>query len=363
MKKLLESLTASITAITLMFSFSACGKKEDPPTETAKSADYSLELPIYALTEETTEEGTIQYSDFIFDKYGKLLGKRAEGDKSGVYDYIYNENGFLDKETFTNDEGYFSETYFYNDDGTVESKRINSDYSDKNWVTYRYAYQLDDLDRPEEVTITCYHDEWQNTVISYKYDNASRPIEETLQYYKYGVGPNPDKSCVVSNTYDENGNLIRSVSKDKETNEEQISTFKYECIEHRTIYSKTEEHLTSTDTWKYYTEASELPQPDSCSKKLPFSQKSNTADGIAYTYRVLANKDSSTQFEGADRYLLEYKTILTQLCDLTLLTREDNSVQIIKDDQVLATLTTGTDKQNNPLCIITISEQTEEDQD
>ena len=332
MKKQWKRLIAMVTATTLIFCFSSCGKKDEAEPAAVKSAEYTLELPIFALTEEKTDGATVQYSDFIFDKYGKLLGKKAEGDKTGVYDYIYNEKGLLDKETFTNDEGYFSETYFYNDDGTIESKRINSDYSNMNWVTYRYSYQLDE---------------------------QNRPIRETRQFFKYGVGPTPDKTCIIDYTYDEYGNLIKSLSKDKETGEEQTCTYTYECIEHRTIYSKTEDHLSPTDTWEYYEEAPALPQPDSCSKKIPFSQKNNTPDGIAYTYRILANKDKHTQFEGAERYLLEYKTILTQLCDLTLQTQADDSVQILKDDTVLATLTTGADKQNNPLCILTFSEQSE----
>ena len=358
MKKQIKRFTALAVFCALILSFAACGEQTEAPAAlTFEESNYTLQLPIYALTEEKTPETSCRYSEFLFDKYGKLLGKKAEGDQNGSYNYLYNEQGLLEEENFTCDEGYLKVTYTYNDDGFVATKRITSDYSDKNWTTYSYTYTLDDYDRPAEMTVTNQSGEWRNTVITYQYDNASEPVQETQKFFKYSVGETPDKTCVVTNSFDDGGNLTQSVSVDQKSNEKTVSTYKYECIEHRTIYSKSEDHLKPTDDWKTFDESPYLPSPDSCSKKLAFSQKNNTENGVAYVYRILENQDESTQFEGADRYLLEYKTILTQMCGITLETQEDKSVRILKDEAPLAVLSMGIDKQNNNLCIITFKNE------
>lgn len=354
MKNLRTFSIALLLVCTLLCS-AACGKsdKKSPDPLAFEGTDYTLEIPIYAVTEETTGDNKTTYSGFIFNKYGKLLGKTAEGYQAGAYDYVYNEDGLLATETFTCSEGYLKTIYTYTEDGLVETKRYSSDYTSNSGLTYNYTYKMDEKNRPEETTITVYRGEYYTTVITYRYDVASNPVEETQKYYKYGVTATPDKTCLVKNSFNKNGNLVKSETKEEGGTTTTVTTYRYDCIDHKKISSKSETHLCARSEWKPFDEAENLPKPDSCNTRFRYSQKDATDKTTTYIYRMLANTDPAAKYEGADEYLQEYKTILTQLCDVTLEQQPDNSILLKKDEQTLATMRTGVDKQGNQTCSLT----------
>lgn len=335
---------AAVLCIFVLCLCASCAKKETPQTPDTISFpedDFSVTLPIYGVVEEKNPEGTLFYDGFIFDRYDKILERKVSGDTEGTWTYQYNENGLLQYETFTGKEGYETTEYEYDENGRITTSWIRSDFNGKDWYRYVYTYELDELDRPTKLTITNNRGDHSVQIFTYEYDGNSNPVRETQSDYgSYGYG-SPKAVYQRENTYNFNGDLVRTVTTEEGEEGAFVTTYKYGCVQQRTIQSKSDENLMSAADWQRFDEAQDLIQPDHCDSSIKQIDKTDRDGAAVYTYLLPENDAEATE------RLHIYQAILRDCCKLRFREEKDGSMQILKDDAVIARMETGRNKEQN----------------
>ena len=321
----------------------ACGKSDTAPsadggtspkqeetaeTEKADSGafaeigdDYTLNLPIYMMTEYTGYAGTSthHFKDFQFDDQSRLISYSVnekdrrydswanEYDEKGrlvkrtyddplygkVIDFTYNDaDQILSEQTTSTDDGKVTSvhSYTYDENGMMAS--AVTDATGDHYVTkYEYAYddkgrivQQNEYDESEGPRYLDY-------TYTYEYDDANRlSAEHSISYNEDG-----SKRSAYDTTlkYDLYGHLVQYSSQETFTDDKDGKLFKleigfpYEAAAERTVNAAESDTLAPASEWKAFSEDAKMPTPDSIMPTLA-KPASESGDG-SYRYELPAD--------------------------------------------------------------------------
>lgn len=321
MKKLQKIFIFLLTAA-MLWSLCACGNSS-PFSEIEE--EYSIELPLYQLTEYKNLAGTYKYSDFVFDDSGRVSEKKESGSSRGTITYKYDEQGRVLSETDTNSYGYETTDYTYDEQGEIATVSESSDYSIRGGNVFQYTYERDDQNRIVKMTTVNTASEDLNTcVYAYEYDDFGNVSKETQT--------TSNSTYILECSYDAQGHRVQERVKNMKKGNTYINTFKYECVDYLTMSPGKNSELAAVSSWKSFESQEALPVPDSCVTTI--SQDSDAGDN---TYRLPGNK------EAAYLEYLKYQTILSDLCGFTLEPGDDGSMTIQKGEETIGVMTVGYD--------------------
>lgn len=340
-----KKITFILLMCGLTLNFSACGSK------TANLSDYSVEVPVYGLTEyDRTEK--VQVFDIVLDDKGRIVEKR---ENTNTITYTYDELGRVQTVTSVSPYGTDVDTYTYTERGFIDSVSESSDHTARNGNVFSYQYKLDEAGQVIEKTVVNTTDPEQYTSrFTYDYDENGylNMIHEYGMYGEYATAPEYDAFGQVY------GEVIAStVSSLRKT------YYTYGEVGTRTISTETDTSLITGDQWETFEENDELPTPNSCVATITAQPDMN--QNRTYTFclpagtaveRFLTADDQilipGGQSKAYEAYLL-YCNILTDVLGYTLEEQEDGSVLIIEDGIEKATISVSLDKKYGSLMQLT----------
>ena len=304
---------------------------------------YTLQVPTFEIVKARGIWGIVEYGNFVYDENGLLIEKTDLPNASDVYTNEYDEQGRLVQETETHAYGssvylytyedvepnaYREITPFQNKRGLVSTVK-NRDYiAGGGFNTFHYEYQFDDYGR----VIQCAYSNRaidSKIVQDFEYDENGRIVRELQKTYDNGRETSRYESVM---TYDGLGRLVRDEFVDLSDGYTSFFANIYGVSRYVEISTATDETLMTTDHWKGFPENPALPTPSSCIKGI--DMKGQEQDGYAFAL--------SDDREEADRQILKYLTILTDVCGFTYVIGEE-AVHIYEADALKAELVTGTD--------------------
>lgn len=308
------------------------------PSPTPALTDYSITVPLYALTAyDITED--VQIQDFVFDDQGRLTGKQ---ENHSDITYTYDQEGRLTQLT---DVGYYgtdTSDYTYQESGLVDTESEHSDHSIRDGNVFSYQYVLDDAGQVTKLTIVNTTDpDHYTSEFTFEYNAAGYVVSET----EYGQ----KNTYLITPFYDCFGRLIGSDSGSMRR------TYTYGEAGTLTLSTGADSPLVTADQWTSFTEAEGLPTPDSCVNIITAGPESDT-----YTY-CLPDGDAVSRFLAYDRPTipggpnqahqanLMYCTILSDVLGYTLEEQSDGSTLVSLEGVPVATLSVTLDEQYGPL--------------
>ena len=304
---------------------------------------YSLQLPTFEIVKARNIWGIVEYGNFVYDENGLLIEKTDLPNAFNVYTNEYDEQGRLVKETETH--VYGSSVYIYTyEDGEPNAYREITPFQHKRGLvstaknrdyiagggfnTFHYEYQFDDHGR----VIQCAYSNraiGSKIVQDFEYDANGRIIKELQKVFDNGKETARYESVM---TYDGLGRLVRDESVDLSDGYTSFFANVYGISRYVEISTATDEHLMTTDHWEGFPENPYLPTPSTCIRGITLKEQGQEADSFAL----------SDDREEADRQILKYLTILTDVCGFTYVIGEE-AVHVYEGEALKAELTTGTD--------------------
>ena len=314
--------------LTLLWALCACGSSS-PFSGVEKN--YTIQLPLYQLTQCNNVAGSYEYSDFVFDDKGRVTEKKMSGSDRGTLTYEYDEQGRVISETDTGSYGYEKTSYTYNEEGLISTASETSDFSVRDGNVFEYTYERDGQNRVVKMTTVNVTDEDRyTTVYDYEYDDAGNIIRETQT--------TPLSTYVLECTYDSQGHRILERVENLKKGSSHTNTYAYEYAEHFSMSPDKNSELAAPESWISFEENEGLPVPDSCVTSI------TSAGDDSGVYRLPGEK------EAAYLEYLKYQTILSDLCGFVLEWGDDGSIAVLKEDQTVAVMKVGYDEKGYTLC-------------
>lgn len=300
--------------------------------------NYKIKEPVYDLIE-SNGYSTYKYSNFIIDDNGRVSEKTVSGDEHGTYSFKYDEFGRIIEKNYTAPSGgYDNYTMTYNENNQIATMaESSSNFRDGNF--WEYTYKYDDQGRVIETAETNISSDNYTILYTYVYDDFGLAIQETQTTYKNGLNGSAGHSYEIENTYDIDGNKIKSVSKKVGENKKTITTYIYDCVGFIDYSTETTTELNTTDKWLAFDECNFLPVPDSCVNTISADKTDVNSSANIYSYKL--SDDEST----ANKYYHMYQRILSDICHFTLETDNNGMIFIYQDGNLIAVMMAGNDKK------------------